>query len=341
MSIQLNYPAKKTQIVCTIGPASWSKPVMEKMIANGMNVARVNAAFADRADLQKIEELVKSLDERVTLMLDVKGPEVRMNKFAEAKQIKPGEEFVLGADESYDIYPANRLDLYTKITVGQNILVGDGDVALEVTKIENKEITVKVIYGELLKPGKALNFPGAVLNDDPLTEKDLDLLDYTKEHNWEYISASFIRTAEDAQFIRDRIAGTNMKLIAKIEDADGIANIDEIMPIIDGVMIARGGLGVDMGLVKIPAVIRFLAEKCTQAGKPSIMATQILESMTENPVPTRAEANDAGTAFYLGVDAVMLSSESAAGKYPVEAVEFLSQMAMELEPKLGTKPSKL
>lgn len=324
--MQLNYPNKKTDIVCTIGPASWDEAVMESLISNGMNVARVNAAFADTAELEKVEKLVRKYSNEVKLMLDVKGPEVRLNKFAEAVQLEPEMLIEIGSSEQYPIYPANYPDLYQKISVGQDILVGDGDVKLQVTEIKDTAFMVKVIYGEKLKPGKALNFPGVKLTDQSLTNKDKELIDFIMPRDWQYVSASFIGSRDDALSIKEKLGESELQLIAKIEDAAGITNIDEILPVIDGVMIARGGLGVDIGLAYVGLLERYLLEKSVTAGKYVITATQMLESMSNNPVPTRAEANDVLTAIMLGTDAVMLSGESSAGAYPIEAVKFMAEV---------------
>jgi pyruvate kinase len=322
----LNYPNKKTDIICTIGPASWDEKVMEQLIANGMNVARVNAAFADTQELEKVENLVRKFSSDVKLMLDVKGPEVRLNKFANPIILTKDLELEIGSNESFLIFPANYPNLYQKINIGQDILVGDGDVRLTVTQITDNSFIVKVIYGEKLKPGKALNFPGVRLTDEPLTSKDIELIDFIIDRDWEYVSASFIGTKEDAIYINNKLAGSNLKLIAKIEDVSGITNIDEILEVIDGVMIARGGLGVDIGFKYVGLLTRYLLEKCIAVNKYVITATQILESMTTNPVPTRAEANDILTAIMLGSSAVMLSGESSIGEYPVETVKFMSEM---------------
>jgi len=322
----LNYPNKKTDIICTIGPSSWDESVMEQLIINGMNIARVNAAFADTRELEKVEKLVRKFSPEVGLMLDVKGPEVRMNKFTESIKLTPEMEIEIGSGDDYPVYPANYPDLYTKISVGQDILVGDGDVKLEVTAIKDKSFMVKVIYGEALKPGKALNFPGVRLTDLPLTSRDIELIDFIMDRDWQYVSASFIGSKKDALFIKEKLAGTKLKLVAKIEDAAGIINIDEILEAVDGVMIARGGLGVDIGLTYIGLLERYLLEKSLAKGVYVITATQMLESMYTAPVPTRAETNDVLTAIMLGSNAVMLSGESSAGEYPIEAVKFMSEV---------------
>jgi pyruvate kinase len=233
---------KKTKIVCTIGPASWDPQVMKAMIDAGMNCARINGAFADEAELDKVTKLVRDISDEVSLMVDVKGPEVRMNKFAAAIPLKPGDELVIGNDSSSDIYPANYADLYKHLKVGQRILIGDGDVELKVTSIEGDKMNVVVVFGEALKPGKAMNLPGADIASQILTEKDKTNLKHAMNLGWDFVSASFIQNAEAAREVNDFLKGSNMKLIAKIEDQAGVDNIDEILEEVDGIMLARGGL---------------------------------------------------------------------------------------------------
>lgn len=325
---------KKTKIVCTIGPSSWDPAVMKKMIEAGMNVARVNGAFADEAELDKVTKLVRDVSDEVGLMMDVKGPEVRMNKFAEAKKVKPGDKIVIGNDDKSEVYPGNYKDLYKVIKPGQRVVIGDGDTELVVKEIVGTDMHTEVVFGELLKPGKALNLPGADFATSSLTEKDIVNLKYSLKLGWDFVSASFIQSAEGARTIKKYTAGTNMKLIAKIEDGMGVENIDEILEEVDGIMVARGGLGVELGLEKVPMVQRLLIDKCIKAGKPVITATQMLESMITNPRPTRAEVNDVATAILDGSDSVMLSGESSAGAYPVEAVSFMTKIALEIEPQV-------
>ena len=337
----MNYQ-KKTKIVCTIGPSSWDPEVMKNMIDAGMNCARVNGAFADEAEIDKVTKLVKDISNEVSLMIDVKGPEVRMNKFPEAKKIKPGDVIIIGNDSTSEIYPGNYKDLYKSLKIGQRVVVGDGDVEMVLKEIVNDQMHCEVVFGELLKPGKALNLPGADFATSALTEKDIRNLNHALKMKWDFVSASFIQNAESAREVKKYLEGSPMKLIAKIEDQQGVDNIDEILTEVEGIMIARGGLGVELGLEKVPMVQKTLIEKCNALGKIVITATQMMESMTYNPRPTRAEVNDVATAIMQGTDAVMLSGESSAGEYPVEAVKELSKIAIEVEKNLkpGILPSK-
>ncbi len=327
----MNIIPKKTKIVCTIGPSSWDPEVMRKMIEAGMNSARVNGAFADTNELDKVTKLVRDVSDEVSLMMDVKGPEVRMNKFHEPKQIRPGDEIVIGNDDSAEIFPANYKDLYKSLKKGQRLVVGDGDVEMKIMDIKGDKMYCEVVFGETLKPGKALNLPGATVSKETLTEKDITNLKHSLKLDWDFVSASFIQNAKAAKIVNKYLEGSNMKLIAKIEDQQGVDNIDEILQEVEGIMVARGGLGVELGLEKVPMVQRHLIERANAVGKPVITATQMLESMTSNARPTRAEVNDVATAIMLGTDAVMLSAESSAGKYPVEAVKELTKIALEIE----------
>lgn len=325
---------KKTKIVCTIGPATWDPDVMRKLIENGMNCARVNGAFADPDELDKVRMLVKNVSNEVSLMVDVKGPEVRLNKFAEPLKIKAGDLIEIGNNKDSLIYPSNYSNLYKNLAPGQRMVIGDGDVELLLSEIKGEVMICEVVYGEIFKPGKALNLPGADYSSEVLTEKDIINLKHAINTGWDFVSASFIQSAEAAREVMKHLEGSHMKLIAKIEDQKGVDNIDEILEVVEGIMIARGGLGVELGLKKVPMVQHYLTMKANQAGKPVITATQMLESMTSNPSPTRAEVNDVATAVMLGSDAVMLSGESSAGEYPAESVRELSEIAAEVEEDL-------
>jgi pyruvate kinase len=323
--MQLKYPNKKTKIVCTIGPASWDEQVMLEMIENGMDFARVNAAFADPAELQKVEELVRKYSPEVGLMLDVKGQEVRLNEFPEPIHLEINQQVIIGNSSEFEIYSANYPDAVNYIEVGDYLMIGDGEVKLAVVDKNADSIIAKVVYGELLSPGKALGLPDTELPSKALTDHDLELLNFIKTRPaWEYVSVSFVNSVEVADEVRAQLG--DLKLIAKIEDAKGVLEIDHILPHVDGIMIARGGLGVEIGFEYIGLVQHYLLMKCKQAGKFSIAATQMLESMKNSPIPTRAESNDVSTAILLGADAVMLSAESTIGKFPVKAVEFMSEV---------------
>ncbi|MEI7579942.1 MAG: pyruvate kinase [bacterium] len=322
---------KKTKIVCTIGPATWDQQVMKEMIENGMNCARTNGAFADPAELDRVKTLVRNVSPDVNLMVDVKGPEVRMNKFGENKAINPGDEIIIGNDASSEIYPGNYPNLYQQLKPGQRVIIGDGDVELKIKEIKNDKMYCEVIIGKVFKPGKAMNLPGAEYASEILTEKDKINLNHAVKTDWDSISVSFIKDAAAAKHVKEYVNNPQIQIIAKIEDQAGLDNIEEILEVVDGIMIARGGLGVELGLERVPIAQRYLIEKSKKFAKPVITATQMLESMIENPFPTRAEVNDVATAILLGTDAIMLSGESASGKYPVDAVKTMTRIALENE----------
>ncbi len=327
---------RNTKIVCTIGPASWDPVVVKSMIEAGMNVARVNGAFADTDELDMVAKLIRGVSDDVALMVDVKGPEVRLNKFAGKMRVSPGDNIIIG-NSSDQIYPANYPYLYRSVSVGQKIIVGDGELELVVRRVDSGKMYCQVVYGEYLSPAKALSLPGCEYSREVLTQKDLENLTHAIKTGWDIVSASFIRNAKSAREVRKAMGKTDMKLIAKIEDLDGVENIDEILREVDGVMIARGGLGLELGLEKIPLVQKKLISKLNESGLPVITATQMLESMHESPRPTRAETTDVANAILQGTDAVMLSGESAMGKYPIEAIKMMDKIAREVE--LTIEPS--
>lgn len=325
---------KKTKIVCTIGPSSWDQEVMRKMIEAGMNCARVNGAFADRAELEKVSSLVRNVSDKVSLMIDVKGPQIRLNKFESAKELKVGDIVVIGSSDQDEIYPVSYPDIFKYVNLGQKIIVGDGDTELVVKEILDGKMHCEVVYGNILKPAKGITLPGAIYAASTLTKKDKENIMHCIDLDWDFVSASFIRNAEAAKEVRAAMGG-HMQLIAKIENQQGVDNIDEILPEVDGIMIGRGDLGLQLGLEKVPMVQRMLISKCNEAGKLVITATQMFESMITNPRPTRGEVNDVATAILLGTDSIMLSAETTVGQYPVEAVSFMSKIANEIEPELA------
>ena len=328
---------RKTKIVCTIGPASWDPEVMRGMIEEGMDVARVNGAFADTDELDMVKKLVRDVSDDVALMVDVKGPEVRLNKFSRAIEVSSGEHVVIGNSEEDFIYPANYPDLYKSVSAGQKIIVGDGELEMIVRRIDSGKMYCQVVYGQILAPGKALSLPGCDYATEVLTKKDIENLTHAMKTGWDLVSASFISDIKSVREVRDAIGDGDIRLIAKIEDEEGIKNLDEILQEVDGVMIARGGLGLELGLQKIPLVQKELITKLNEGALPVITATQMLESMTKNPRPTRAEATDVANAILQGTDAVMLSGESAMGKYPVESVKMMVEIAEEVEATIEPK----
>lgn len=323
---------RKTKIVCTIGPSSWEEKTVQAMFHAGMNVARINGAFADIAELTRVKKLIRGIDPSIALMMDIKGHEVRLNKFASPIYIKKGEEVIIGNSKDDDIYPITFPNLWKDLKVGQKIMVDKGAVCLEVTKITKEgKLHTKVVFGEKIAPGKGMNFPGAKLSNKAITSIDKEQIKHCADNGWEYISASFIRNKEDIATVRKAIGESNILLIAKIEDQQGVDNIDDIIENCDGIMIARGDLGSELPLEKLPMLQKVIIKKCNQRAKPVILATNLLESMTSNVFPTRAEVTDVANGVMEGSDALMTSGETAQGKHPVESVEMLSKIAVETE----------
>jgi pyruvate kinase len=322
---------KRTKIVCTIGPASWTPEVMTEMVAKGMNVARVNGAFADVAELKRVEGVVRGVSNDVALMLDIKGTEVRLNKFGDPFEVKTGEIMEIGNSEEYKIFPRTYPGLIHDLKEGDELIFDDGNLVAVLKEKKGEVMVIEFTKGGTFKEGKSINTPGIMLKNPPLTETDKEQVAYCKAAGWEFVAASFIRTREDAELVVAQVAGSTMKVIAKIEDGHGVENIDDILEVVHGVMVARGDLGVEVPYEKIPMIQKELIMKSNMAGKPVITATQMLESMVNNDRPTRAEITDVANAIIDGTDAIMLSAESSAGKYPVQSVDAMRRIAEEVE----------
>lgn len=343
---------KKTKIVCTIGPASESVEMLVNLINAGMNVCRLNFSHGDFEEhgnrIKNIREAVKITGKRVAILLDTKGPEIRTNNMENgAITLKTGDSVrlamteVLGTNEKFSItYP----ELINDVTVGSHILLDDGLIDLEVTDIDRtaNEIVTEVKNEGVLKNKKGVNVPGVSVNLPGITEKDAADIRFGIEQGVDFIAASFVRRATDVLEITKILEeenATHIQIIPKIENQEGIDNIDEILKISDGLMVARGDMGVEIPTEDVPVVQKELIKKCNALGKPVITATQMLDSMQRNPRPTRAEANDVANAIYDGTDAVMLSGETAAGDYPLEAVQTMARIAVRTEEALINQDS--
>lgn len=343
---------KKTKIVCTIGPASESVEMLVNLINAGMNVCRLNFSHGDYeehgARIKNIREAVKITGKRVAILLDTKGPEIRTNdmengaitmKIGDSVRISMTE--VLGTNEKFSItYP----ELINDVNVGSHILLDDGLIDLEVTDIDRdaNEIVTVVKNEGVLKNKKGVNVPGVSVNLPGITEKDANDIRFGIGQGIDFIAASFVRRASDVLEITKILEeenATHIQIIPKIENQEGIDNIDEILKVSDGLMVARGDMGVEIPTEDVPVVQKALIKKCNALGKPVITATQMLDSMQRNPRPTRAEANDVANAIYDGTDAVMLSGETAAGDYPLEAVQTMARIAVRTEETLVNQDS--
>lgn len=337
---------KKTKIICTIGPASDNEEILSKLMEAGMNASRHNFSHGDHEEHKVRMNLVKKLREeykkQIAIILDTKGPEIRTGNFSEeAVQLKEGQKFtiycgeeVLGDETKCSV---TYEELCEDVNAGDTILIDDGLVGLQVESIEKNKVHCIVKNSGEVSNHKGVNVPGVSINLPALTEKDKDDLLFGIEEGVDIIAASFIRKASDVLEIRKLLAkndGSDIQIFSKIENAEGVNNIDDIIKFSDGIMVARGDLGVEIPTEEVPVVQKMIIEKCNRVGKPVITATQMLDSMIRNPRPTRAEASDVANAIFDGTDAIMLSGETAKGKWPVEAVTTMAKIAMRTEEAL-------
>lgn len=338
---------RKTKIVCTIGPASESVEKLVQLIEAGMNVARLNFSHGSHeehaARIRNIREASRMTGKTVAILLDTKGPEIRTHNMENgAIELKAGAEVtismteVLGTPEKFSITYEGLID---DVHVGSTILLDDGLIGLEVLAVdkEAKEIKTKVLNGGVLKNKKGVNVPGVKVKLPGITEKDAEDIRFGIEQGIDFIAASFVRRSSDVLEIRELLEAhdaLHIQIIPKIENQEGVDNIDEILEVADGLMVARGDLGVEIPAEEVPLVQKELIKKCNALGKPVITATQMLDSMQRNPRPTRAEASDVANAIFDGTDAIMLSGETAAGAYPVEAVQTMHRIALRTEQAL-------
>ena len=328
---------RKTKIICTIGPASQNKETLTAMCKAGMNVARMNFSHGTYPEQQAKMDLVKEVRQElglpIAIMLDTKGPEYRIRTFKDGKiTLNEGDTFIFTTDEvegDQTRVSVNYKKLTENLNVGDRILVNNGLVVCEVTAIEGADIVTKVLSGGVLSDRKSMSFPNKVMSGPYLSEQDKQDLLFGIQNEVDFVAASFVSSKSDMQVLRSFLnanGGGNIELIAKIENRSGVDNIEEICELADGVMIARGDLGVEIPFVEVPAIQKRLTSTCRMLGKRVITATEMLESMIQNPRPTRAEISDVANAVYDGSSAVMLSGESAAGKHPVEAVKTMADI---------------
>ncbi|MBN1373813.1 pyruvate kinase [Candidatus Dojkabacteria bacterium] len=323
----------KTKIVATIGPSTWDITTLKKMYRNGFRVARLNSAFADYAELKRIKALVHSVSPQIAMDIDTEGPKIRI-KLQEKFPItlKKNSELIISTDSTQTTYPyVTYSNLHKDISVGTNILVDDGNIRGIVQKMKDRLIHIKILNSGTVTDGKTINVPYTKLSVPLLTKRDKENIKNAVKLDYNYIGTSFVQTAADLKSIRRLIKGSNIGIIAKIETAESLSHLDEIIEEADAIMIARGDLGVEIPLHRVPLIQKKIIRKCKQAGKPVIVATQMLESMKKNPRPTRAEVSDVANAILDGADAVMLSAESSIGEYPAEAVSVMQDVAIEVE----------
>jgi len=344
----MNY-IKKTKIICTIGPSCNNEDMMAKMIRAGMNVCRINLSHSDKTEfvhtIEKIEKAREVSGIPAAILLDTRGPEVRVRKFEnDQAQLERGDKVVLkygnflGDSKTISVTYDK---LYEDLTKGSTILLDDGAMELKVTDIKDEELICEVVIGGSIKNNKGINIPGVSLSLPILSDKDKDDIIAGIECKVDYIAASFVRNVEDIIFIRnflDEHGGSGISIISKIENQQGIDNLDDIIDNSDSIMVARGDLGVEMPKESIPLLQKMVIRKCNAKAVPVITATQMLESMYNSPTPTRAELSDIANAVIDGTDVIMLSGETAAGKYPLLSVKQMAMSAIEAEKSLCYTP---
>ena len=332
---------RKTKIICTLGPATKDDEVLKQLMENGMDVARINFSHGSQAEhkvtMDRVKKMRKELGRPVGILLDTSGPEIRIGQLEGGRaELLPGDTFklttndIMGNKERVSITYKN---LVHDVKAGTRILIDDGLIEMLVTNVTETEITCKVENGGVISDRKGINVPNVNLSMPYISEVDLADIVFGVEHGFDFIAASFVRTREDIQEVRKIVEdrGSKIKIIAKIENMQGIQNLEEIITAADGIMVARGDMGVEIPLEEVPILQKKMIKMAVAQGKHVITATQMLESMIKNPRPTRAEATDIANAIYDGTTAIMLSGESAAGLYPVEAVKTMSRIAERAE----------
>ena len=340
---------KKTKIVSTLGPASEDQEIFRELVKKGLNVARLNFSHGDHDShgriIKMIKKVRKELNEPVAILLDTKGPEIRTGEFGVSEVfLKEGDRYTLTSREvlgDEKICSVSYPNLARDIEVGNKILIDDGLVELKVEKIsQGTDIECIVENPGIIKSNKGINVPGAKIKLPAITEKDIEDIKFGINMGIDFIAASFVRKAEDVLEVRkilEENKGQEIQIIGKIENQEGIDNLDEIIQVSDGIMVARGDLGVEVPTEEIPLIQKHMIEKCNKVGKPVITATQMLDSMMRNPRPTRAEVTDIANAILDGTDAIMLSGETAIGKYPIEAVNMMRIIAKRTEDSIDFK----
>lgn len=333
---------RKTKIIGTLGPSTMKSGVLEKLILAGMNVARFNFSHGNHeeqlARLKELREVRERLGLPVAALMDTKGPEIRLKEFTEGNvMLESGQTFtltteaVMGDEKRVSVSYKN---LPKDVTVGTHILIDDGLIEMQVTKVDGNDIDCYVINGGKVSNRKGVNVPNVELSMDYISSRDFKDIVFAVKEDFDYIAASFVRTADDVRELRNILhehGGDAIKIIAKIENNQGIQHIDEIIAAADGIMVARGDMGVEIPMEEVPVIQKIIIKKAYNAGKIVVTATQMLDSMMNHPRPTRAEATDVANAIYDGTSAIMLSGETAAGDYPVESVETMARIALRTE----------
>lgn len=339
---------RKTKIVCTMGPACESIEILKDMIRAGMNVARLNMAHGDleyhKTKILAVRQAAFELEAVVSVMMDIKGPEIRTCLLEEPSyELVTGDNLILTSEQvlgTKERIAVNYPDLPKDIYPGARILLDDGLIELLVEKVEGEDISCRIVNGGVIKPRKGVNLPGICTSLPGVTERDIMHIQFGIEQGIDIIAPSFVRKAEDIMQIREILeekGAGHIQIISKIENQEGVDNLNAIIEVSDGIMVARGDLGVEIPAEEVPLVQKDMIRKCNQAGKAVIVATQMLDSMQVNPRPTRAEVSDVANAIMDGTDAIMLSGESAAGRYPLLSVQTMARIAEKTESSMDYK----
>jgi pyruvate kinase len=344
MSIQ----PRRTKIVCTIGPATAEESMIERLVAAGMDVARVNCSHGTPEELELLVRAVRNvetrLDRPLAILADLPGPKLRVSRLSEPIQVETGDDLVLasaGAASGDDLELAFELDFARVVRPGSPVMIDDGRVRLRVVEAMGKRVRCRVETGGLIRSQKGVNLPGSYLPIPSITDRDRELIQHAVRWDVDYIALSFVRRAEDVEDLKRLIQGHGgrQRVIAKIEKLEAIEQLEAIVAVTDALMVARGDLGVEIGAAEVPMLQKRLIRMGREAGKTVITATQMLESMIDAPEPTRAEASDVANAILDGTSAIMLSGETAVGKYPVEAVDTMVRIAAAVEPEFAYRDS--
>jgi len=335
---------RRTKIVCTIGPATSEEPLIERLVAAGMDVARVNCSHGDAEELEALVVAVRAVEKRLdrplAILADLPGPKLRVARLKEPRRVESGDELVLasaGAAGPEDLELGFELDFARVVRPGSPVMIDDGRVRLRVVEALGNRVRCRVETGGLIRAQKGVNLPGSYLPIPSITDRDREMLEHAVRWDVDYVALSFVRRAEDVEDLKRLIQGLGgrQRVIAKIEKLEAIEQLEAIVAVTDALMVARGDLGVEIGAAEVPMLQKRLIRLGREAGKTVITATQMLESMIEAPEPTRAEASDVANAILDGTSAIMLSGETAVGKYPVEAVDTMVRIAAAVEPEFA------
>ncbi len=320
-------PMKKTKILCTLGPSAKTEDTIRRMVQAGMNAARINTSHGTFEEYRKMIDTIRSIAD-IPIVMDTQGPKIRLRMKVNI-EVDEGDCLDVGFEKTDGCYLD--ADVFNELDVGDRALIDDGNFEASIDFKKEKQITFHFHNGGLLTNGRSVNFPKKSLSLDALSSKDKDTLQFAKDMNVDFIALSFTRSQEDIHQSRQYLTNSSVKIIAKIENQQGVDHFDDILENTDGIMIARGDMGVELDAEEIPIIQKRLIQKCNEAGKPVITATQMLQSMMQNPRPTRAETSDVANAILDGSDVVMLSGETAAGHYPVKSVQMMARIALYAE----------